>query len=685
MDADHAYERIAALREEIRRHNHAYYALSKPAISDQAFDQLIHELEALEAGFPQFASPDSPTRRVGGDITREFLQVPHRYPMLSLSNSYSEEEILEWEERIHKIIREPVEYVCELKFDGVAVGLTYKNGEFIQAVTRGDGARGDDVTANARTIYSVPLKLTGSGYPDEFEIRGEIIMPRASFRKLNIMRLEEGEEPFANPRNAASGSIKMQHSTEVARRRLDCYLYYIPGETARYETHYESLQAAKKWGFHISEYMAKCSSLNEIQDFITLCEKNRSQLPFDIDGIVIKVNSFRQQELLGTTAKSPRWAIAFKFRADEATTRLISVDYQVGRTGAVTPVAILQPVQLAGTTVKRASLHNADIMASLDIRTGDTVYVEKGGEIIPKITGVNLDLRTPDALPIRFTSHCPECRTPLIRKEGESAWYCSNNEKCPPQIKGRLEHFISRKAMNLDTLGEGKIGLLFDQGLVHTIADLYSLKKEDLIGLSKSYTDPVSGKVRTVTFREKTVSNILQGIERSKSIEFDSVLFGLGIRFVGETVAKKLASHFRSIDALMMADYTSLTDVPEIGDKIANSILTYFRDPSHRHIISRLRDAGVHFSLAAEEVTSGSRIFHGKTIVITGVFGTRSRDDIKRLIQHHGGRVTGSLSRETSWLLAGSSPGPEKLKKAESLGIPLLSENDFLGMLQQKI
>ncbi|MFH1159645.1 MAG: NAD-dependent DNA ligase LigA [bacterium] len=681
MDAAEANKRISALREEIRMHNHAYYTLSKPVISDQEFDQLLRELESLEQAYPEFASPDSPTQRVGGEITKEFKQVLHRYPMLSLSNTYSEEEIREWEERIHKLIHEPVEFVCELKFDGVAIGLTYRDGELVQAVTRGDGFQGDDVTTNAKTIYSIPLKLKGSGYPDEFEIRGEIIMPRSSFRRLNAQRLEDGEDPFANPRNAASGSIKTQDSAEVAKRWLDCYLYYLPAENIQFATHYESLQAAKNWGFHISEYIAKCSSIEEILEFITLWDQDRKQLPFDIDGVVIKVNSFRQQMLLGTTAKSPRWASAFKFKAEEAITRLLSVEYQVGRTGTVTPVANLQPVQLAGTVVKRASLHNADIMASLDVRLGDMVYVEKGGEIIPKITGVNLDQRSPDSLPIRFIVNCPECRTPLIRNAGESAWYCPNSSGCPPQIKGRLEHFISRKAMNIETLGEGKIEILFDKGLVRDIADLYDLRGEELLGLAKPYQDPETGKIRTISFKEKTVSNILKGIGVSKGSGFDRVLYGLGIRFVGETVAKKLATHFGSIDALIRADYDSLTEVEEIGEKIANSLLLFFRDPSNIKLIGRLKNAGLRFALIPGERALKSHILEGKTFVVSGVFESCSREEIKRLIEVNGGRNSSSVSPRTSYLLAGSNIGPEKKKAAESLGIPMLSEKDFFRMI----
>jgi len=569
MNKEEAKEYIRQLTEEINRHNYVYYTLSKPEISDLDFDLLLKKLESLEHAFPEFVSPNSPTQRVGGEITKDFQQVVHRYPMLSLSNTYSIEEVEEWEARIHKLIGEKVEYVCEMKFDGVAIGLTYKEGVLIQAVTRGDGIQGDDVTHNVKTIHNIPLHLRGTGYPELFEIRGEVFMPHSSFNRLNRLRSEEDDEPFANPRNAASGSLKMQDSKEVAKRRLDCYLYYMPGSDLLFKTHYESLLAARSWGFHISEYVARCSTIHEIFEFIDEIDHLRNGLPFDIDGVVIKVNDIRQQEVLGNTTKSPRWAIAYKFKAEQAETTLTSVDFQVGRTGAVTPVANLFPVQLAGTVVKRASLHNADIISTLDVRIGDTVFVEKGGEIIPKITGVRLDLRPPEATPVNFPPECPECYTVLVRSEGESAWYCPNRSGCPPQIKGRLEHFINRKAMNIDTLGEGKIEILYDNGFVRDIADLYDLKQEDLLGLEKVYIDPESGKERKVSFKEKSVANILNGINLSRSISFDHVLFALGIRFVGETVARKLATHFHSIESLMNASFEELTDVEEVGEKIA--------------------------------------------------------------------------------------------------------------------
>ncbi|MEI7726471.1 MAG: NAD-dependent DNA ligase LigA, partial [Bacteroidota bacterium] len=550
MDKMQAKERIAALSDEIRKHNHSYYVLSSPAISDYDFDMLLQELIRLEKEFPECVEPESPTQHVGGGITKEFRQVEHKYPMLSLGNTYSEDEISDFEERIHKLIGEEVEYVCELKFDGVAIGLTYRHGRLIQAVTRGDGIRGDDVTTNVKTIRSIPLKLHGTGFPEEFEIRGEIILPHASFERMNEQRLEDGEEPFANPRNAASGSLKMQDSAEVAKRGLDGFCYYLPGNDLPFKTHYECLLAARSWGFKISEYAVKCKTSEEIFDYLNTWDKARHELPFDIDGIVIKVNDLKQQEMLGYTAKSPRWAISYKFKAERVVTKLLSVAFQVGRTGAVTPVANLQPVQLAGTVVKRASLHNADIINTLDVRIGDMVFVEKGGEIIPKIIGVDMEQRIAGSPPIEFISNCPECDTALIRTEGESAWYCPNENGCPPQIKGKLEHFISRKAMNIDSLGEGKIEMLFDNGLVHHCADLYDLTYDSMIGLEKTYESTEDKKERKISFREKTVTNILNGIEASKQVSFDRVLYALGIRFVGETVAKKLTAHFISLEKL---------------------------------------------------------------------------------------------------------------------------------------
>jgi DNA ligase (NAD+) len=681
MDVREAKHRIEELADEIRRHNHSYYVLSRPTISDYGFDLLLEELMRLEKEFPQLAEPDSPTQHVGGGITKEFKQILHKYPMMSLGNTYSEDEIRDFEERIHKTIGDEVEYVCELKFDGVAIGLTYRHGRLVQAVTRGDGIRGDEVTTNVRTIKSIPLKLHGSGYPEEFEIRGEIFLPHASFKKMNAQRQEEGEELFANPRNAASGTLKMQDSAEVGRRNLDAFLYYIPGSNLPFSNHYDGLMAARSWGFKISEYTVKCRSIDDIFDYLNTWDTARHDLPFDIDGVVIKVNDIRQQELLGYTAKSPRWAIAYKFKAEQVTTRLLSVDFQVGRTGAVTPVANLQPVQLAGTVVKRASLHNADIISTLDVRIGDMVFVEKGGEIIPKIISVDLSQRTADAKPLPFISECPECGTTLVRSEGESAWYCPNDSGCPPQIKGKLEHFISRKAMNIDSLGEGKIGMLFDNKLVHNCADLYSLTYDRLIGLEKTYEPSGDKKEKKISFREKTVINILNGIEASKQVTFDRVLYALGIRFVGETVAKKLVAHFITVEKLMQASYNELVEVEEIGEKIAQSIQGWFSDKKNIELIERLRASGIHFSMDEPRITLLSGRLSGLNFVVSGVFENYSRDELKNTIEAHGGKNIGSISAKTNYLLAGANMGPEKRKKAEKLGVPIISESEFVQMI----
>lgn len=685
MTPTEAQREIESLTEQIRRHNYNYYVLSKPAISDYDFDILLQRLTALEQEYPQFASPDSPTQQVGGEITREFRQVVHKYPMLSLSNTYSEEEIRDFDDRVRKILGTGTSYVCELKFDGVAIGLTYENGKLVRAVTRGDGIRGDDVTANVRTIRSIPLRLHAGDYPAEFEIRGEIILPHASFEKINANRTEEGEEPFANPRNAASGSLKMQDSREVAKRNLDCYLYYMPGISGlkMFETHYESLVAARLWGFRISEFVVRCETIDDILDYIKTWDQSRNQLKFDIDGIVIKVDNFRQQEMLGYTAKSPRWAIAYKFKAERVTTRLLSVDFQVGRTGTVTPVANLQPVQLAGTTVKRATLHNADFIASLDLMPGDTVFVEKGGEIIPKIAGVDIGSRIPGSQPVSFITHCPECGTLLERNEGEAAWYCPNEKECPPQIKGKLEHFISRKAMNIESLGEGKIEMLFDNGLVHDCADLYTLTPEMLLGLEKTYEGQEDKKTKKISFREKTVTNILNGVESSKNAGFERVLFALGIRFVGETVARKLASHFGSIDRLAAADHASLLDVEEIGEKIAQSIISWFSVPENLRIVQRLRDKGLKLNLDEPLVTRVSNKLEGLTFVVSGLFSEFSREELKKTIEAHGGKNAGSISAKTSYLLAGDKMGPEKRRKAEKSGVPIITEQEFIAMTRE--
>jgi DNA ligase (NAD+) len=682
MEENKAKERIAVLSEEIRRHNHNYYVLSAPVVSDFEFDMLLEELVHLEKEYPELADPDSPSRQVGGGITKEFKQVQHKYPMLSLGNTYSESEIRDFEERIHKIIGDDVEYVCELKFDGVAIGLTYQHGRLVQAVTRGDGVWGDEVTNNVKTIRSIPLKLHGSGFPEEFEIRGELILPHASFKKMNAQRLADGEDSFANPRNAASGTLKMQDSDEVARRNLDGFFYYLPGKDLPFNTHYECMVAAKSWGFKISDYTVRCKTIEEIVDYLTTWDNARHELPFDIDGIVIKVNNLKQQEMLGFTAKSPRWAISYKFKAEQVVTELLSVDFQVGRTGAVTPVANLRPVQLAGTVVKRASLHNADIITTLGIHTGDMVFVEKGGEIIPKIIGVDLDQRSPGATPVVFISKCPECGTDLVRAEGESAWYCPNENGCAPQIKGKLEHFISRKAMNIDSLGEGKIEMLFDNRLVHHCADLYDLTSEKLIGLEKTYESSDDKKEKKISFREKTVTNILNGIEASKKVGFDRVLYALGIRFAGETVAKKLAVHFGSIDHLAAANYESLVEIEEIGERIAQSVIAWFSLPKNIDLVLRLKAAGLQFTLDEPLIARISNKLDGLTFVVSGVFENYSRDDLKKTIEAHGGKNIGSISAKTSYVLAGDNMGPEKRKKAEKLGVPLISEADFLIMIR---
>lgn len=681
MKTEEAKAQIEELVAELNEHNYRYYVLSAPVLSDYAFDMKLKELERLEAEFPELVSPESPTRRVGGEVTKTFRQVKHIYPMLSLGNTYSEQEVVDFIKRVDKLAGEEVEFICELKYDGVAIGLRYENGRLAMAVTRGDGEQGDDVTANIRTIRSIPLQLRSDGYPEKFEIRGEVIMTRDAFNKLNQAKVENGEQPFANPRNAASGSLKMQHSAEVARRNLDCLLYGINAENLPNDNHYDNIRECRKWGFKIPDYMAKCRTVDEIFGFINFWEKERRSLNFDIDGVVIKVNSYAQQQKLGFTAKSPRWAIAYKFMAESAATKLLSIDYQVGRTGAVTPVANLEPVQLAGTTVKRASLHNADIMKKLDVRTGDTVFVEKGGDIIPKITGVDFNRRDADAPETQFATHCPECGAGLVRTEGEAAFYCPNDTGCPPQIKGRLEHFISRKAMNIDSLGEGKIEMLYEKGLVRNVADLYRLKQDDLLGLEKVLPAADGKKERRISFREKTVEKILNGIADSKKAPFSRVLYALGIRYVGETVAKKLVNHFGNISDLQNADFETLIDVPEIGEKIAESILDYISDEEHRKIIDDLRQAGLSFTTNQKNTSAGGKLA-GKTFVVSGVFRNFSRDEIKTAIEQHGGNVVGSVSGNTNYLVAGENMGPAKRAKAEKLGIEIISEEEFIQMIE---
>ncbi|HOY30968.1 MAG TPA: NAD-dependent DNA ligase LigA [Bacteroidales bacterium] len=682
MDRESAKKRIAQLTEEINLHNYRYYALSAPVISDYDFDMLLEELIQLEKDFPDLALPDSPTQRVGGEITKNFTQVVHKNPMLSLGNTYSAEELSEFDQRVRKLLPgEEPEYICELKYDGVAIGLTYEKGSLRYAVTRGDGIRGDDVTTNVKTIKTIPLRLFGDDFPDEFEIRGEIILPRSEFERLNEERSEIGDLPFANPRNAASGSLKMQDSAEVAKRSLDCFLYHMIGEQLPFNNHYDNLAKARQWGFNIPRFIVKCRTIDEILEFIKEWDTAREELPFDIDGIVVKVNSYDQQKRLGFTAKSPRWAIAYKFKARQVVTKLLSVDFQVGRTGAVTPVANLEPVQLAGTIVKRASLHNADIIKKLDVRIGDMVFVEKGGEIIPKIVDVDWSQRDPASAELQFISTCPECGCRLERNEGEAAHYCPNENGCPPQLKGKIEHFISRKAMNIESLGEGKVGILFDNGLVRNIADLYDLKSEDLLGLEKEYVLEGREKTRVVKFREKTVENIIKGIQESGNVPFERVLYALGIRYVGETIARKLALHFGTIEELRKAGFEELKQAEEIGDIIAGSILKYFNDPLNIITMERLKEKGLQFSIQKKEVQKFSDKLNGRSFVVSGVF-TVSRDEIKELIEKHGGRNAGSVSAKTSFVLAGENMGPEKRKKAEKFNIPVISEDEFYAMIK---
>ncbi len=680
MDKSQAKQRIEELSSIINQHNYNYYVLSSPSISDYEFDMLLEELVKLEKDFPEFLSPDSPSQRVGGGITKDFKQVKHKYSMLSLGNTYSKEELEDFDTRVKKVVGDDFDYVCELKFDGVSISLTYINGILNQAVTRGDGIQGDDVTVNVKTIKSIPLKLHGNDFPSEFEIRGEIVMPHKSFERLNEEKLEIGDTPFANPRNAASGSIKMQDSAEVAKRGLDCYLYYLLGENLNFRTHYESLRKAKQWGFKVSDYMIKCKGIDEVYRYIQDCDELRKQLPYDIDGIVIKVDSFEKQNQLGFTAKSPRWAIAYKFKAEQVSTKLLSVAFQVGRTGAVTPVANLQPVQLAGTIVKRASLHNSDIIEKLDVRIGDNVFVEKGGEIIPKIVGVDLSKRNPDSEPLKYISNCPECGTELIRKEGEANFYCPNDINCPPQIKGKLEHFISRKAMNIDSLGEGKIEILYDNGIVKDIADLYDLTYDKLFGLEKIYKPEDSDKARIVKFKEKTVENILKGIEESKNTPFEKVLYALGIRYVGETVAKKIAYHYGKIDDILKASFDELKEVEEIGDKIAESIIKNLSDERNLNIINRLKEKGLRFEISSSDSNLKSDKLSGLSFVVSGVFSI-SREEIKKMIEENGGKNIGSVSSKVSYLLAGEKMGPEKRKKAEQLKVPIITESDFFELI----
>ena len=662
-------DKIKALREALEQHNYNYYVLSAPTISDSEFDEMMKELQILEEAHPEYADPHSPTQRVGSDLSKEFEQVVHKYPMLSLGNTYSEDEVKDFYERIARDLNEPFEIVAELKYDGTSISLTYEDGRLVRAVTRGDGTRGDDVTANVKTIRSVPLKLMGDRYPATFEIRGEILLPWAEFDRLNKEREEQEEPLFANPRNAASGTLKQQNPAVVAARKLDAYFYYLLGEELPAETHFDNLEAARSWGFKIPNVIRVCNSLEDIYDYIAYWDVERKNLPVATDGIVLKVNSLRQQRNLGFTAKSPRWAIAYKFQAERAVTRLNSVSFQVGRTGAVTPVANLEPVLLAGTTVKRASLHNADIIEGLDLHLGDKVFVEKGGEIIPKIVGVDVEARgllVGDK--VRFIRSCPECGTPLMRPEGEAAHYCPNEAGCPPQIKGKIEHFVTRRAMNIN-MGPETVEDLYEAGYIKDTADLYTLEIADLLRLER--------------WADKSARNLMASLEESKQVPFERVLYGLGIRFVGETVAKRLVSAFHSMEQLEQASFEDLTAVDEIGERIARSIIAYFADERNRTLVNRLKEYGLQMSVAEEKLANRSEKLKGLSIVISGTFAKHSRDEYKAMIEQHGGKNSGSVSGKTDYILAGDNMGPAKLEKAAKLGVKIINEDEFLNMIAE--
>ena len=668
VNPEEAKAKILHLSAELNRHNDLYYIQAKPEISDQAFDFLLKELESLEDLYPQFALPNSPSKRVGGDITKKFESVRHEFPMLSLANTYSEEEIQEWAGRITKAGMEQLEFVCELKYDGVAIGLRYEQGELVRAVTRGDGEQGEDITANVRTIRTIPLSLKGD-FPDKFEIRGEVFMPLEAFEKLNASRDEAGEERFANPRNTTAGTLKLQDSAVVATRGLDTFLYGVYGNDLPFQSHVDAVKAAGSWGFKIPSeahgYISSTNTIAGVMDFIHYWDEHRSELPFEIDGIVIKVNSYEHQRRLGFTAKSPRWATAFKFKAKQVQTRLLSVDYQVGRTGAITPVANLTPISLGGTTVKRASLHNADQIEKFDLHLDDLVFVEKGGEIIPKIVGLDLAKRLPNAVPVGFITHCPECHSPLVREEGEAHHFCPNQVSCPPQVIGRIQHFVSRKAMNIDGIGEETVAQLVNEGVILTLADLYDLTREPLLSLDR--------------MADKSVDNLLAGIEASKKVPFERVLFGLGIRFVGETVAKKLAYAFGTMDTLQIATFEELLAVDEIGERIANSLISFFKNQESLQLIARLKLHGL--NMEVEKRALDSTVLEGKTLVVSGVFDSFSRDELKHLIDVNGGKNTGSVSAKTDFLVAGEGMGPSKLKKATDLGVTILSEEEFKNLI----
>lgn len=661
-------DKITSLREELREHNYKYYVLDEPSISDYEFDMKLKELQKLETEHPEFKDPTSPTLRVGGMVTKNFETVPHEHRMYSLDNSYSKEDLEDWEKRIQRILGDAeVEFTCELKYDGASISLTYENGQLVKAVTRGDGFQGDDVTNNIKTIKSVPLQLKGD-YPPKFDIRGEIILTLEGFAKMNAERVEAGEDPYMNPRNTASGSLKLQDSALVAQRPLECLLYSIAGENLGATSQFEVLEKARSWGFKVPTVAKLCKSTTEVMQFADYWEVNRHNLPYETDGVVVKINSIQHQEELGYTAKSPRWAMAYKFKAEQATTILNKITYQVGRTGAITPVANLEPVLLAGTTVKRASLHNADQIAKLDVREGDSVFVEKGGEIIPKIVKVDFTKRAIDSKPTEYITHCPECGTELIRKEGEAQHFCPNDMGCPPQITGRIQHFISRKAMDIEGLGGETVELLFNEGLIANYADLYILTKEQILPLER--------------MADKSAENLVNGVQASKEIPFERVLFALGIRYVGETVAKKLAKAFKNIDALIAASQEQLVAVDEIGERIAESVVSFFSEPANVAIIDRLKSYGLQFSLSEEQLENQTELLKGQTFVVSGVFETISRNDLKKMIEDNGGKVASSVSSKTSFLVAGDKMGPSKRTKAESLGIPIISEQEFLQKLE---
>lgn len=658
--------KIKKLREQLQQHNYNYYVLDQPQISDFEFDKKLKELQELEEKHPEFFDINSPSQRVGGAITKNFETVVHDYRMYSLSNSYSKEELEDWEKRIRKMVDGKVEYVCELKYDGASISLTYENGILQKAVTRGDGFQGDDVTNNIKTIRSIPLKLKGD-YPDKFHIRGEIVLPYEGFAKMNAERVEAGEEPYANPRNTASGSLKLQDSAEVAKRPLECLLYTIVGRNTNLRTQFESLEKAREWGFKVPAESELKTSIEEVEAYIKYWDEYRHDLPYETDGVVVKVNNLHQQDELGHTAKSPRWAMAYKFKAEQESTKLHHITYQVGRTGAITPVANLEPVQLAGTTVKRASLHNADQIEKLDVREGDTVFVEKGGEIIPKIVGVDFTKRNPDSQPTQYANYCPECNTELVRKESEAQHYCPNYNGCPPQIIGRIQHYISRKAMDIEGLGGETVALLVNADLITNYADLYNLRKEDILPLER--------------MAEKSADNLINGIEKSKEIPFERVLFALGIRYVGETVAKKLAKEFKTIDALSNASEEELVNVDEIGERIAQSVVSFFAEEENKNIVHRLKEYGVQLEISAEKLANQTTKLTGNSFVISGVFEKVSRSELKKLIEDNGGKVSSSISSKTNYLVAGENMGPSKLVKAEKLGTKIISEADFLEMI----